>query len=277
MEVDEPMSQIITRYVPTKRARFSQARSGSTSRSRSRSRSAKRPSVNRSATPGRFAASEGLSQMMSQMVRNVAAPSPFPRTARKTLRYADTLLMTSSSGAAFYQVFRLNSCFDPDLTGTGHQPYYFDQFCSSGGPYLSYRVLGARVVIEACIDYGTPLPGMIVAGPSISSSTPPRSLIGGEVQPMLELPGWTGMQLSPNSPLRKLKFQFDIGKLFGVPKNGTQIEEEYEALYNANPADVMFFHICFQAADASSSTQAVVSVMIEYDVKFQNVASVSSS
>ena len=39
------------------------------------------------------------------------------------------------------QYMRMNSLFDPDQTGTGHQPYYFDQFAAL---YNRYTVLGSK-------------------------------------------------------------------------------------------------------------------------------------
>ena len=39
----------------------------------------------------------------------------------------------------------MNSLFDPDQTGTGHQPYYFDQFAAL---YNRYTVLGSKLTAE---------------------------------------------------------------------------------------------------------------------------------
>jgi hypothetical protein len=47
----------------------------------------------------------------------------------------------SSAGVSLYQ-FAGNGCFDPDITGTGHQPYYWDTYT---GVYNYYSVMGSRV------------------------------------------------------------------------------------------------------------------------------------
>lgn len=66
----------------------------------------------------------------------------FPEVLRTTLRYQDNYTLTSSSGSAAQQIFRLSSLFDPDFSGTGHQPLYFDQISSI---YLNYRVRYAKM------------------------------------------------------------------------------------------------------------------------------------
>lgn len=49
-----------------------------------------------------------------------------------------------TAGAPTKRQYNLNSLFDPDRTGVGHQPYLFDQFSSGGG--LGY----AKYLVHAC-------------------------------------------------------------------------------------------------------------------------------
>ncbi len=53
------------------------------------------------------------------------------------LTYVDTKLVAPGSGVAVHQ-FRLNSLFDPDYTGLGHQPAFRDQW---NALYTKYRVV----------------------------------------------------------------------------------------------------------------------------------------
>lgn len=61
--------------------------------------------------------------------------------------YCDTFTLTSSTGGVFgtEQVFRLNSLFDPDFTGVGHQPYGRDTLAAL---YNQYKVLGTLVEVR---------------------------------------------------------------------------------------------------------------------------------
>lgn len=69
------------------------------------------------------------------------------------LEYSDLYQLTINTntslawGSAATQSFQ-SSLYDPDYTGTGHQPMYFDQFCSGTGPYQWYRVYGIGYKFE---------------------------------------------------------------------------------------------------------------------------------
>lgn len=95
-------------------------------RSRSRKRTMSRGSRSRSSFP-----KKGLMVI-----------GGFPKRKLVKLVYVDTKQFDVGINAAIGHVFRLNSCFDPDLTGTGHQPYAFDQWSTF---YNRYTVIGAKI------------------------------------------------------------------------------------------------------------------------------------
>jgi len=66
----------------------------------------------------------------------------FPQQMKVRLRYVDEYIMTSTAGSTVTQTFRMNSIFDPDFTGVGHQPYGHDQWSPL---YNTYVVLGSKL------------------------------------------------------------------------------------------------------------------------------------
>lgn len=62
---------------------------------------------------------------------------------RTILRYVDTKTLTGTSGTTKHS-FLLNSLYDPDNTGGGHQPAFKDQWAAL---YGKYRVLGCSVTV----------------------------------------------------------------------------------------------------------------------------------
>jgi len=70
----------------------------------------------------------------------------YPAKTRVKLRYQDLIGLTSTTGALSYYVFGCNCAYDPNITGTGHQPMYFDQYMAV---YDHYKVLGSKIQIRA--------------------------------------------------------------------------------------------------------------------------------
>lgn len=68
----------------------------------------------------------------------------FPDRLRTKLHYCDVINLAASAGNPGLWQFRMNSLFDPDYTGTGHQPQWFDQLSAV---YAFYRVLGSKITV----------------------------------------------------------------------------------------------------------------------------------
>ena len=77
--------------------------------------------------------------------------SPFPDSITVALPYCANLsYSTGAVSAMTNQSWSMNSVFDPDYTGGGHQPQGFDEYSAL---YDSYRVNYVDVEIQACLDY----------------------------------------------------------------------------------------------------------------------------
>lgn len=78
---------------------------------------------------------------------NRSIPLGFPDQIIAKLRYHDGEPIASVSGALGKYSYRWNSTFDPDYTGTGHQPLFRDTFA---GIYDQYAVVSAVAKITFC-------------------------------------------------------------------------------------------------------------------------------
>lgn len=66
----------------------------------------------------------------------------FPKKMLMTHKYFESFDMSSSAGSTGIYQFCCNGLFDPNYTGAGHQPMYFDQ-CTA--VYNHYTVIGAKM------------------------------------------------------------------------------------------------------------------------------------
>lgn len=79
----------------------------------------------------------------------------FPVRFRTKMRYNELVSIASVGGSLSAYTFVANGLFDPNNTGTGHQPMYFDQAMLI---YNHYKVIGSKINVK-------------IAGPS-NASTP---------------------------------------------------------------------------------------------------------
>lgn len=61
------------------------------------------------------------------------------------MKYSEEFTLSTLPTTIGVQQFRLNSVYDPNYTGAGHQPYGFDQLAAL---YLRYRVFATKWVIQ---------------------------------------------------------------------------------------------------------------------------------
>ncbi len=67
------------------------------------------------------------------------------------LLYGDVVRLDPSTGSIASYAFRANSCFDPDYTSGGHQPYGFDEAMTF---HTHFTVLGAKINVRPLATSG---------------------------------------------------------------------------------------------------------------------------
>lgn len=70
----------------------------------------------------------------------------FPKMMKMTHKYVEVVNLVSAAGSLAAYRFSTNGLYDPNISGTGHQPYYFDQV---GALYDHYCVIGSMFKIKA--------------------------------------------------------------------------------------------------------------------------------
>lgn len=76
----------------------------------------------------------------------------FPARMRAKLRYNETFGLVSTAGALNVYTFYTNGLYDPNYSGGGHQPMYFDQFMAV---YDHYKVIGSKIQVQCVQGQGT--------------------------------------------------------------------------------------------------------------------------
>ena len=114
---------------------------------RARSRKISRSSTKRPLTGTRWRRAPGqgfgLWQRRNTPVRSLRL---YPEMKITKHRYVDVVShpVGLAAGLSSFYTFRTNSTYDPDFTGTGHQPYYRDEMADI---YTFYTVLRAYITV----------------------------------------------------------------------------------------------------------------------------------
>lgn len=79
---------------------------------------------------------------------------------RVSLRYntVGTTLNPGGGGSISVHVFSANGMYDPDITGSGHQPRGFDQYMAL---YDHYTVVGSKITLQVCPRSGSTYPTIV--------------------------------------------------------------------------------------------------------------------
>lgn len=182
----------------------------------------------------------------------------FPKKIITTLRYSQTFTLTSASGVIVTQIFRMNGMDDPDLTGVGHQPMFWDQFVPV---YDSYRVLGSRLTAEFAPREvaGAFGPWNIGINGSTSSSSQ-----GSDPNSRMEASDAVSDVLPLNDGSRKLFLTYAPEINLGRPQG----DDTVGALTSTNPTQQYFAHIWHRDIRGPTTSVIDVQVQVEYNVEF---------
>lgn len=193
----------------------------------------------------------------------------FPKTITETHRYCQLQnLSTGASGIFNSQTFSCNGMYDPDITGTGHQPLYFDQLSAL---YNHYTVTSSKITITGVPRYGgvTPVPITLVAYIDDNAST---SL---NVQSVVEQT--TGKRLSfaaqANEP-KSMVLKWSAKKNFGgsVVNNANM-----QGSAAANPIEQSYFLIGIDSSVDATGTSIQLYCTIEYTAVWSELKELASS
>ncbi len=139
----------------------------------------------------------------------------------------------------------MNSLFDPDRTGGGHQPMYFDQLCPT--VYNRYRVTACayKVVISNC---NTPVKFQLHIQNNNHST---------DIEDLGEMTGIRQVIVNAMSNGGKcIGYINGYNKLARILGQSTNDDRD-QAVYNADPANVVVLGIIATALDGATNISAL--------------------
>jgi len=182
----------------------------------------------------------------------------FGLRTRKRLQYFEAINVTGSASSLVSQVFTGNGAYDPNITGTGHQPMGFDQMMVF---FNHYTVLASRirVVFQNNSAFTTHV-GLMVSGSSAVDTNYQVNVENGEmIYTILTPSGIDGSIATLRTSVNTASFQgvqdaMDVTDLSGDVAS--------------NPAELNYYHLLIWNPVSASVPVVYCDTYIEYDVMF---------
>lgn len=197
----------------------------------------------------------------SVTLANRSALAPIPARYITKMKYAESFVLTGTGLRT--QQMNLNSLFDPNRSGLGHQPYGFDQLCGPSGSalYNRYRVFKVDYVVVVANDTYN----IHYAVLNSNDASPPI----GSVSEARENPRCQYKCQNPGGTLKTITGSISLPSLMGRTKAQYMASDNYQSQYNTSPSELAVMNIYAQGLndDVGVSMSHTVNVLLTYHVE----------
>ena len=186
-------------------------------------------------------------------------PSAFPQSLKVRLRYADSKTYTSTV-TAVKQVYRGNGPFDPDLTGTGHQPLGLDEYFKA---YSAMRCMGSSIKIWISNETaGTH--AMVALQATSSEDVSPATIF-----PYFEYGRAKVLQVAGDNEAQGImRMSQSTAAMLGRTDAEVKANADFSSSTGGLPSQAWLWRIASQNVDLSTSTVLRITVQLLYTIVF---------
>lgn len=205
---------------------------------------------------------------VNKPLRNVNIGPGFPAKVTATLKYVERVTLTNAAPSAPQtHNFSCNSLYDPNASGSGHQPLYFDQLMAL---YDQYCVILSRIKLTFT-NTGT-VPCYAMCYINDDTTVTPSSYTD-----ISEQTGAKHMVLGARdsgSATRSFKLWWGATKWFG---KSPLSKDSIIGSVSASPTEQVYFTLATQPIDVTTVETVYVDVELEYVAVFTELKDIASS
>lgn len=203
-----------------------------------------------------------------------------PQSRTVKLRYAEWIaLNVPATGLTSSYEFRASDLYDPNFTGTGHQPMGFDQMISL---YNHFTVLGSKIKVTQAMYASGTLAVPPVVGLKLADTTGTTS--GLDISNVIEQGtknqymqfGYSTNQSSNWKGIR-LTGVYDASKFFRRPQKVLIGDKDFSGSASSSPSENAFWSIWATGLGGNDPAEVQMLVEIEYLAVFTEPKSIAQS
>lgn len=192
----------------------------------------------------------------------------FPKKLQFTHKYTERVTVTSTSGVMANYLWACNGLFDPNTSGVGHQPMYFDQMKVL---YDHYCVIGSKIKLTVMPNFEVTSP--IAFGVFINDD---GTTTGTNFQTLDEQnTGKIKYLTFNNSDPQVITATWSAKKYFGG--SGVLSNNSLQGDSNNNPDELSYFNFFLQNVDMTNTSSAYVVAEIEYITIWKEIKDIDAS
>lgn len=193
-----------------------------------------------------------------------------PDRCRTNLRYVEGFAERVPGAASDVYSYNLNSCFDPNLSGTGHQPMGFDQLKAL---YGRYRVWNCKYKVSFFIaSVGETVFYCVPTNETTSFVSTPQDALEttGSKYGCCNVYTYGGA----GTPPKVLSGKVNMASLYGA--KDISEADRYQALISASPTETAILHLGAWNINNNNLTWTFL-IELVYDVEFYDRTQVLGS
>lgn len=204
----------------------------------------------------------GVRRGASTTLANTSRVNPVAQRYICKMKYSDTFQLTAAGGSVYR--FNLNSIFDPNRSGVGHQPYGRDQFATL---YNRYRVFKATYTLTFFNSTNAVKVAVCPANIEMGAGT---------VSEIIENPQskW-GVQM-PGGAQKIVKGVVNLAALTGRTSAQYMADDRYQALMTESPLEALILNVFGQTIGDTAIT-IDCAINITYHVELFDRNSIAQS
>lgn len=189
----------------------------------------------------------------------------FPTKLQVKHRYAEIVGLNAAAAAApaTYQ-WRANGMYDPNYTGTGHQPLYFDQLSTI---YDHFTVV--KSYIKLTLANASSTPATVCVFLNDDTTVTPATIDG-----RMEQSSARTIFLAKEAGAQVMYLKFDAYKVFGGSILGN---DNLQGTSAADPVEQAIFTVSASSSDAGAATSVYCQAEIVYTAVWDETRDIAQS
>lgn len=190
----------------------------------------------------------------------------FPKKVLVTHKYNDQVAInTGATGQLSNYLFSCNGMYDPNITGTGHQPYYFDQLTAL---YDHYCVIGSKLKLRVAKSDVTTVPCTV--GVYINDDTTATT----SLTTAMEYSSGRHLVLTTSNQKASITRKWSAKKYFG---KSVLANTDLQGTSAANPSEQSFFNFWVSSETNIQQTSVLIDVEITYIAVWKELKDIAGS